>query len=119
MTDEKKRPQRVNYVSDSMFDRDLVSWQYEHIERLQRQVERLQAAFRQARADIAVGTGIFHNAASFGLEPEDIGVDREVAVASVDPEPTQPLPIQVTTENCFPCLRDPSGICREHAELIR
>jgi len=49
----------------------------------ERRIGRLQSAFRQARADIAVGTGTFHNAASFGLEPEDIGVELSESMGAL------------------------------------
>lgn len=39
-------------------------------------VERLVSAFKQVRADLALQSGTWSNAASFGLLPEDIGLER-------------------------------------------
>lgn len=38
--------------------------------------ERLAKAFRQVRADLALQSGVWSNAAAYGLTPEDIGVKR-------------------------------------------
>lgn len=46
------------------------------IERQRERIERLVSAFKQVRADLALSSGTWSNAASFGLYPEDIGLKR-------------------------------------------
>jgi len=46
------------------------------IELLNQRIDRLVSAFKQCRADLALSSGTWSNAASFGLQPEDIGLKR-------------------------------------------
>ncbi len=40
-------------------------------------IERLVYAFKQVRADLALQSGTWSNAASYGLRPEDIGLEQD------------------------------------------
>lgn len=57
-------------------------------------IERLISAFKQVRADLALQSGTWSNAASYGLMPEDIGLQR---VDDDVPAATKSDPIAVTT----------------------
>lgn len=50
-------------------------------------IDRLVSAFKQVRADLALQSGTWSNAASYGLMPEDIGLER---IADDAPALTKP-----------------------------